>query len=236
MKRIAYILAAAALLTLPSCRFIRVSDEFKEKLNGYAEENALTASDNIISRNDVTGEFHSIQSNVPGDVLYTPGNCAIKIEGPDNVLQHIKVYNDNGTLTIKTDGTTFRKLNKLSIKLSSPVLEDLDFNGAVDFNAPEGITALDFNLTVNGAGDIVIDGLKADRAALTVNGAGDVDVDGLDCERVAVAVNGAGDANVAGRAASADLSISGAGDIDASGLQCPEIKSSVHGIGRIKKP
>jgi hypothetical protein len=236
MKRIAYILAAAALLTLPSCRFIRVSDEFKEKLNGYAEENALTASDNIISRNDVTGEFHSIQSNVPGDVLYTPGNCAIKIEGPDNVLQHIKVYNDNGTLTIKTDGTKFRKLQKLSIKLSSPVLEDLDFNGAVDFNAPEGITALDFNLTVNGAGDIFIAGLKADRAALTVNGAGDVDVDDLDCERVAVAVNGAGDANVAGRAASANLSISGAGDIDASGLQCPKIESSVHGIGRIKKP
>lgn len=236
MKRIAYILAAAALLTLPSCRFIRVSDEFKEKLNGFAEENALTASDNIISRNDVTGEFHSIQSNVPGDVVYTPGNCAIKIEGPDNVLQHIKVYNDNGTLTIKTDGTKFRKLQKLSIKLSSPVLEDLDFNGAVDFNAPEGITALDFNLTVNGAGDIFIAGLKADRAALTVNGAGDVDVDDLDCERVAVAVNGAGDANVAGRAASANLSISGAGDIDASGLQCPKIESSVHGIGRIKKP
>lgn len=248
MKRIAYILAAAMLLTLPSCRFVRVSDEMKEKLkdinmdidfNGESinlnGKEAITASDNYITRNDMTGEFHSIQCNIPGDMIYTPGDCAIKFDGPDNVLQHIKVYNDNGTLVVKTDGITIRRLRKFTIHLSSPVLEDLDFNGAIDFNAPQGITALDFNLTVNGAGDIDINGLKADKATVTVNGAGDVDVDGLDCEHIEVAVNGAGDANVSGRAATARLNISGAGDIDASGLQCPAIDSKVHGIGRIKK-
>ena len=242
MKKIAYILAAAALFTLPSCRFVRVSDEFKEKLDEMSmdvaldEEEAVTASDNLITRNDMTGEFHSIQSNIPGDVIYTPGKCAISLEGPDNVVKHIKVYNENGTLVVKNDGVIFRGLKKFTIKLSSPVLEKLDFNGAVDFSAPQGITALDFNLTVNGAGDISINGLKADKAILTVNGAGDVDVDDLDCERIAVAVNGAGDATIAGRAASADLNISGAGDIDATQLQCAAIESNIHGIGRIKRP
>ena len=251
MKRIAYILAAAMLLTLPSCRFIRISDELKAKFEDLDidldidinddgvkvnEKKAITASSNYITRNDMTGEFHSIQCNVPGDVIYTPGDCAISLEGPDNVLQHIKVNNDNGTLTVKTDGVVIRKLKKFTIRLSSPVLEDLDFNGAVDFDAPEGITALDFRLTVNGAGDINIEGLKADKAAITVNGAGDVDVEKLDCEHISVAVNGAGDANVAGRAGSATLNISGAGDIDASKLQCASIESKVHGIGSIRKP
>ena len=236
MKRIAYILAAAARLTLPSCRFIRVSDEFKEKLNGYAEENALTASDNYITRHDVTGEFHSIQCNVPGDMIYTPGDCAITFDGPDNILQHIKVYNENGTLIVKTDGVTIRRLKKFTIKISSPVLEDIDFNGAIDFSAPSGIEALDFNMIINGAGDVTIHGLKADKAGLIVNGAGDVDVDRLDCERISVVVNGAGDANLAGRAAKAELSISGAGDIDASRLECSDINSKVHGLGNIRKP
>jgi len=249
MKRIAYLLAAAALLALPSCRFVRISDELrqqiKEDINLDLEVNgedvtigkgSITASNNYITRNDMTGEFHSIECNVPGDVIYTPGDCAISFDGPDNVLQHIKVNNENGTLVVKTDGISIRNLKKFTVRLSSPVLEDLDFNGAIDFSAPQGITALDFSLTVNGAGDVDIAGLKADKADITVNGAGDVDVNKLDCERIAVAVNGAGDAVVSGRAAKASLSISGAGDIDASNLQCSEIDSKVHGLGRIRKP
>ena len=248
MKRIAYILAAAALLTLPSCRFIRVSDEIlgtiKDNVGSDIEFNGddtagkdvITASDNYITRNDVTGEFHAIQCSVPGDVIYTPGDCAISFDGPDNVIQHILVDNLNGTLVIKTDGVTVRRLKKFTIRLSSPVLEEAVFNGAVDFNAPQGITALDFNAVVNGAGDVAIAGLKADKAAVTVNGAGDIDIDKLDCERLSVAVNGAGDAVVSGKAATASMTISGAGDIDASALQCPEIESKVRGVGRIKKP
>ena len=249
MKRIAYILAAAALLTLPSCRFVRLGDKLKDELRGSASEEIasseessvsegpITASDNYITRdNMMTGEFHSIQCNVPGDVIYTPGDCAISFNGPDNVVQHIKVSNENGTLVIKTDGSTFRNLKKFTVNLSCPVLEEIIFNGAVDFKAPQGITALDFSAVVNGAGDVELSGLKADKADITVNGAGDIDIYKLDCERISVAVNGAGDAVVSGVAAKADLSISGAGDIDASELQCADIDARVRGVGRIKRP
>ena len=247
MKRIAYLLAAAALLILPSCRFVRVSDEmlgkFKDEISGEIEFNGddtgrdvIIASDSYITRNDVTGEFHSLQCNVPGDVIYTPGDCAVSLNGPDNVVRHILIDNNNGTLVIKTDGVTVRKLKKFTINISSPVLEEAVFNGAVDFSAARGITALDFNVVVNGAGDVEIAGLKADKAAITVNGAGDIDVEKLDCERLSVAVNGAGDAVVSGKAAAASLTISGAGDIDVSALQCPEIESKVRGIGSIKRP
>ena len=249
MKRIAYILSAVALLTLPSCRFVRLSDKLKEELrDSVSEEIAsdedipfgeepITASDNYITRNNMmTGEFHSIQCNVPGDVIYTPGDCAISFNGPDNVVQHIKVNNDNGTLVVKTDGSTIRNLKKFTINLSCPVLEEIVFNGAVDFKAPQGITALDFSAVVNGAGDVELSGLKADKADITVNGAGDIDIYDLDCERISVAVNGAGDAVVSGLAAKADLSISGAGDIDASELQCDDIDAKVRGVGRIKRP
>ncbi|NLZ18937.1 MAG: hypothetical protein GXY24_01530 [Bacteroidales bacterium] len=246
MKKTACLLfAAVALLSLPSCRFVRMSDEMKQKVKDNISVNYNTdgsasgtveASSNYVTRSEVTGEFHSLTCNIPGDVVYTPGDCAISMHGPDNVLDHITVENENGTLVVKTDGVNIRNLKKFTVNLSSPVLESLTFNGAVDFDAPRGITALDFEASINGASDFSVDGLKADKVAVTVNGAGDVEIEGLDCESIKVAVNGAGDAGISGRAARADLSISGAGDIDASRLQCPQINSKVRGIGRVKKP
>jgi hypothetical protein len=247
MKRIAYILGAALLLTLPSCRFISVSDELKEEFkngimdNGYTMNGVggerITASDNYITRNDVTGEFHGLICNLPGDVTYTPGECAVSIYAPDNILDLVTVRNENGTLEIKTNTTRIRNLKHVKINISSPVLENVIFNGAVDFNAPQGITALDFNATVNGAGDIDINGLKSGNAILNVNGAGDAHINGIDCDDLAVAIAGAGDAIVSGRVSGkANLSISGAGDIDARELQCDDIDSKVRGVGSVKRP
>lgn len=243
MKKVFHILAAAALLLLPSCRFVRISDEIKDQIeqNGIkwmGEESLerITASDNIITRNDVTGEFHALSCNLPGDVIYTPGECTLTISGPDNILDHIRVNNENGSLSITSDGSRFRNLKNLKISVSSPVMEDMVFNGAVDFKAPEGITALDFALTVNGAGDVDIASLKADSANVQINGAGDATLNGLDCENLSVAIAGAGDAILNGRASQADLSISGAGDIDARNLRCEQIQSKVRGVGSIKKP
>lgn len=248
MKKIAYILGAALLLTLPSCRFIKLSDELKEEMkqgiqeNGYIKNGEdsgerITASDNYITRDEVTGEFHGLVCNLPGDVIYTPGECAVSIYAPDNVLDIVSVRNENGTLEIKTSTTRIRNLNKVKINVSSPVLESLTFNGAVDFNAPQGITALDFNATVNGAGDIDINGLKSGNAAFNINGAGDARVSGIDCDELAVAIAGAGDAVVSGSVSGkASMNISGAGDIDARELQCGSFSSQVRGIGSVKKP
>ena len=244
MKRIAYLtLAALALLFLPSCRFVHVSDELNERaieegfsFSGEAAGERITASDNYITREETTGEFHAITCNLPGDVIYTPGECAVSIYAPDNVLDLVTVRNENGTLQIKSNASRIRNLKKITINVSSPVLEDLNFNGAVDFKAPQGITALDFNAVVNGAGDIDIKGLTADNASLVVNGAGDATISQLDCESISVAINGAGDAVLSGRANHAGLSISGAGDIDARKLECSSIDSKVRGVGSIRKP
>jgi len=241
MKRITlYALAVVALLTLPSCRFITLSDELAKdintEINGTDSGERLTASDNFITREDVTGDFHSITSNLPAEIIYTPGDCGVTLYGPDNVLDLITVTNENGRLNIKVSNQRIRNLKKLVVNVSSPVLEELTINGASDFKAPQGVTALDFKLTVNGAGDIEIKGLKADSVKCSVNGAGDADIHSLDCEQLNLSINGAGDATLSGKAVSADLSISGAGNIDAKDLDCNDIKTRVRGIGSISKP
>lgn len=241
MKKITCLLAAAALLFLPSCRFIRISDQAAEEFDssisfGGKSGESIKASGNYITRNEVTGEFHSLTSNLPGNIIYKPGDCAVSVYGPDNVLDHITVHNENGFLEIKSNLYRITNLKELRVEVSSPVLENLNFNGAVDFKAPDGITALNFNATLNGAGDIHISGLQANEAALTVNGAADASIKGLDCDFIQVSINGAGDATLAGKAGSAELTISGAGDIDAEHLQCDDLNTKVRGVGSIKKP
>ena len=238
-KIVTLLLAAAVLLPLPSCRFIRVSEDFDEKMIGWSGDSSgerITASDNYITREAMAGEFHSLSCNLPGDVIYTPGDCAVSIYAPDNVLERVSVSNENGTLVIKSNLSRIRNLKKITVNISSPVLESVNFNGAVDFNAPEGITALNFDATVNGAGDIDINGLQANEVNVTVNGAGDADISKIDCDVLTVAINGAGDAVLSGKSGSAELSISGAGDIDARGLDCADINSRVRGVGSIKRP
>jgi hypothetical protein len=244
MKKILpLLLAVATLTTLPSCRFISVSDEFNETLlnSGFDMSNGgsgerITASDNYITREAMAGDFHSLTCNLPGDVIYTPGDCAVSIYAPDNVMERISVSNENGTVVIKSNLNRIRNLKKITVNISSPVLESVNFNGAVDFNAPEGITALNFDAIVNGAGDIDINGLQANEAKITVNGAGDAKIEGLDCDALMISINGAGDAFLSGKAGRADLSISGAGDIDARNLNCSDINSKIRGMGSVKRP
>ena len=244
MKKILpLLLAVATLTTLPSCRFISVSDEFNETLlnSGFDMSNGgsgerITASDNYITREAMAGDFHSLTCNLPGDVIYTPGDCAVSIYAPDNVMERISVSNENGTVVIKSNLNRIRNLKKITVNISSPVLESVNFNGVVDFNAPEGITALNFDAIVNGAGDIDINGLQANEAEITVNGAGDAKIEGLDCDALMISINGAGDAFLSGKACRADLSISGAGDIDARNLNCSDINSKIRGMGSVKRP
>ena len=248
MKRnISLLCAACALLILPSCKFIRVSDELLSQMQGNPQGisidvdvdthgESVNPSDNVITQDEVTGEFHNLQVNIPGDVVYTPGDCFFNITGPDNVIEHMTVRNENGTLVVKSDGTRFRNLKNLKITISSPVLEDVVFNGAVDFSAPEGITALDFNATVNGAGDIDINGLKAGKVRVTVNGAGDATIYRIECDDLVLAINGAGDATLSGKAVNVDATINGVGEIDTRELDVSgNFANKIAGVGSVKR-
>lgn len=242
MKKVTYILGAAMLMLLPSCRFIKVSDDrlkdFDDKIEVFqGSSEKITASDNYITREDPTGEFHAITSNLPGEMIYVPGECGIKIYGPDNIVEKVTIDNQNGRLEIKSGVQRIRNLKDgFTITVSSPVLEGITINGAGTFKAKEGITALNFKATLNGAGDLIISGLQANEAEVIVNGAADADIDDLDCDLLKIDIFGAGDAKLSGKAGRANMSITGAGDIDARKLECADLNTSVRGLGSVKKP
>lgn len=235
MKKIQFIIAAAAILVLPSCRFVKVNGS--ALINAREGVTIVKASDTMATRDTTVGAFSSLNCSVACDVVYTSGDCAVKISGPDNIIPLITIENNDGTLKVSKDNKyKFNRAEKITLTVSCPQLEAVKVNGAVDFDAPTGITATNFSVEVNGAADMEIKGLKAGTATLNVNGAADIDIEGLDCSLLQMEVNGAGDVVLSGRADKSVANINGAGNIDAANLACQDFSSKANGLGSIKRP
>lgn len=228
------------VLILCSCNFIKVdgkalADAFEKTENAEYVKKAVVASKNYVDKEYSVAEFNAVECSGNYDVDYTDGEPFVSISAPDNIIDHLIVKVENGTLKIKTDGTNFRKVNNITATISTKELNELKISGAGDFDAKKGMVTKDFNVSISGAGDLDINDLVAKHVKIKVSGAGDIDIDKLDCKDITVSVSGAGDVTLAGKANSADLKISGAGDIDVTELETENLERSISGVGRIKK-
>ena len=191
MKKIQLILAAVALLSLPSCRFIKVNSAL---LDGTSEgKEVIVASDTMATKDTTVGEFNSISSYIACNVVYTTGESSVSLSGPDNVLKYIVIENKfsaptgisapdfkvevNGAADIDIDG----------LKTGSATIST---NGSADIDI-DGLDCSELSMEVNGAGDIVITG-RAGKAKAEINGAGDIDASGLDCKDFSAQTHGLG--------------------------------------------
>lgn len=238
MSTIFGILGTAVILC--SCNFIKVdgkalADAFEITENSAYVKKAVVASKNYIDKEYSVEEFNAVECSGNYDIKYSDGEPFVSISAPDNIIDHLVVKVENGTLKIKTDGTNFRKVNNITATISTKELNELKISGAGDFDALKGFVTKDFKVSISGAGDLDINGLVANDVQIKVSGAGDIDIDKLDCNGITVSVSGAGDVTLAGKANSADLRISGAGDIDVTELETENLERSVSGVGRVKK-
>ena len=225
MKKI-LLIAVLSIAAFTSCVFT-VSGSNNGELLGSSEE---------ITRTFDLAPFETLTINVPGDVVYESGAPKVVIVAPQKYMEHIVVEPDGaGELIIKSDDKKIRSFKNTKIYVTSDVLSSLTINGAVDMECKHGIRANgDFDLTLNGAGDLDITGLHAADVTIRCNGAADVDLTGLNAANLDVTINGAGDVKVAGNADRAYMTINGAGDIDATGLEAAIIRPSVHGVGSVR--
>ena len=226
MKRF-ILLTAVCLAAFTSCVFTVSGSNGGEVVLGSSQE---------VTRTFDVAPFDALTINVPGDVVYESGAPKVVIVAPEKYMEHIVVEPDgDGALIIKSDDKKIRSFKNTKIYVTSDVLNSLTINGAVDMECKHGLRANgDFDLTLNGAGDLDICGLEAAEVTIRCNGAADVDLTGLNAATLDVTINGAGDVNVAGNADRAYLTINGAGDINATGLEAAIIRPSVHGVGSVR--
>ena len=232
MKISSIIIAAAvvaAVLLITGCTFISVkggksNDKIFDRGNGVIVEKTFDIAD-----------FSKIELNVPADVEYEVAeNASMSVKIDENLLELLEVTSEGGTLTISSTSKHIKRHHKLAITLTSSALSSIICNGAVDFECNNGISAEDFSVQINGAGDIDIDGLKVTNASFQINGAADLDIENLDAGSVSVEMNGAGDTDLSGKAGTVRVAIHGAGDVDLSNLEYENLVKEIQGVGQVK--
>ena len=227
--------AAVAALMMTACTFT-VGTGDKSVTMGVGTKSGEAGSSEIVTKTfDVKG-FETLVCSLPADIVYEYGDPNVVITAQEGVMQHIQVIQEEEKLTLKMDVKTLKGLKDIKVYVTSRRLFAMEFNGAVDFECKNGIKARgDFSIAANGASDVEINGLKAEKVNIVCNGAADVDLLELKCDEITVVVNGAADVSLAGRTSLADLTINGAGDMDITELQADKVLSAVHGLGSISR-
>lgn len=190
---------------------------------------------NYIDKDIPVEAFDAVECNIPCDLEYTAGEPSFFIHVPDKVEEHLLVTVKDKKLVITLDKTKLYKFGAIKVKVSAPSLNEVELNGAVKFNAPEGLETESFKAQLNGASRLDMDGLSAKEVSITANGTANIVVKGADCGNIAVTVNGAGDCELEGVCSAADLTVNGVGSIKATELRAATVNSAVNGVGSIKR-
>ncbi len=175
--------------------------------------------------------FNRLSLSGAVDAVVTVGGAqAVSIRGDDNLLAEVKTETDDGTLRIsQSDNVDLEPTVGITVVIAVPSLEEVSVSGAGDVTVT-GIRAEAFRTEVSGAGNVEAAG-EVTSVEVEISGAGDVRLADLVAREATVQISGAGDVDVHATD-SLNASISGAGDVVYSG-DPEDVKTDVSGAGEI---
>lgn len=220
--------------------------------------NTAIADMSKIEDRHITG-FHAVDVGGSFDVYITQGSSeSVKVEAPDEIIDHIITEVDNGVLKIynKNDrnfhwGDLFGNHKKIVVYVTAKDLNAIAVSGSGDVFFKEGIRTNSLRLRVSGSGDMYgrvevknlessISGSgdvklagRAESSAVNVSGSGDFEARGLVTVNTLVHVSGSGDASV-NASGSISASVSGSGDVRYTG-GAKSVSSSKSGSGDVSR-
>ncbi|MEQ1783326.1 MAG: head GIN domain-containing protein [Hyphomonadaceae bacterium] len=194
MKRISWILPAAAMSAMSGCIIV----------GGPTETRAYNN----------TG-FDSVHAASGINVVLSQGPFAVNAEAPEGNLDKI-IIEQNGSelkLSRKSEMTWFGGNGHYVVNVSAPGIKDISASGGADLET-NGLQAETLSLSASGGGDLDLKGLKVTTLNASASGGGDIDADGA-CVTATITTSGGGDFNGDELdCANVTASASGGGDID----------------------
>lgn len=174
-------------------------------------------------------KYSAITVYIPADIVVSAGKKpSFKMEGSDEDLAKVIVMVKNDTLILKKKKNSGR-IKKINITIGMKNLKKFTINSSSDATL-HNIDAKLFKLTINGSGDVVMDG-KSNELGVEINGSGDVASKSFDAGNISLATNGSGDIALAGKCQTLDLGINGSGDFSGRNLTCGKVKINISGSG-----
>ena len=177
-------------------------------------------------------DFHAIELRGAADLTVAVGSAtSLTITADATTLGKLKTEVHDGKLVIDhQSGWSFLSGSGVKMQLTTPQLDALTINGAGDINIT-GVKGPKLDLQLNGASNLKASGATEDLDA-NLSGAGDVDLSQLNARNAKVSVNGAGNLKVLATGA-LDATVNGVGSISYAGNPQP-VKTQINGVGSIK--
>ncbi|MEJ0100875.1 MAG: head GIN domain-containing protein [Pseudomonadota bacterium] len=178
------------------------------------------------------GDFHAIQLRGAADLTITVGApTALSVTADSTTLGKLTTEVHDGTLVIDHErGWSWIGGGSAKVQLSTQQLDALTIDGAGDVSIT-GVKGARLDLKLNGAGSLKASGETQDLQA-SLSGAGDVNLSQLTAVDAEVSVNGAGGLKVTATG-TLDATVNGVGSISYAGPP-KQVKTQINGVGSIK--
>lgn len=188
-----------------------------------------------ITETRAVAPFSRLEVSDSVDVRVVPGGGRrVRVHAGEHVIDRVVTSSSGGVLTIdiRDRGIVIGSdpLGDVEVQVEASALEGVDVDGAADV-VLDGVEADAFEIRLHGAGEIDASG-TVDHLTATIEGAGDADLLDLQARIARIEVQGAGDAQV-NVSDELDVSVEGAADVAYTGD--PEVRSDVEGAGDIRQ-
>lgn len=176
------------------------------------------------------GTFDRIEVRGQTDLEVTSGDTSVTVRGDDNLLDEVSTEVSGGTLVID-ESRALRPRAGLVVEVTVPVLAGVTLQGSGEGAVSDVAGEASFDATVQGSGNLDVDGVTSATFTGTVSGSGGVEVTGVDVQTFTTSVSGSGGLEASGRADQIDVSVSGSGSAQLQDLEARQATVDVSGSG-----
>jgi hypothetical protein len=174
--------------------------------------------------------FHAIELGTCAAVLVKVGEApSLHLSGDDNLLPLVKTRVDDGVLSVDTSGSISFGC-RLQLVIGTPSLDGFTIEGSGDVEI-QGLTTDRLELAIEGSGTIRAQGKARDLIG-SIEGSGSLELDELDAASADLSIEGSGAMEVH-VAEVLRYSIEGSGEIRYGGE--PDIGGRIEGSGKVQK-
>lgn len=225
-------------------------------------QKSIVPSMNYVTKKVKIGKFDGISTAASIDVLYTQtsGDQAIEIYAPDNLMEYVKVDEENGMLKIRftakdsKKGININGRHKTEVHVSAPAIHTFGTSSSGGIILKNGLQAKGkVNMKSSSSGDIEGGNVVCDALVTEASSSGDINLIKVECtslevkssssgdvlikelraESVDAEASSSGDVKLAGVCRSAQFSASSSGDVEAKNLKADVVKASASSLGDI---
>ena len=223
------------IVMMISCSTAEMKD--RKRINGgemiILGNKTLKGNKNLKTLEIETSTFDKITNKTQGDIKYykSDGYRAVLIID-ENLIEYFTVTTKDNELVFKQEpGFNYKPSNCL-LEVYAPTISKYHLKGSGDFKTNDTIETENFDISIDGSGDCLLEQVLSNNLNLEINGSGDIKIK-TTTNNAAISIKGSGDIDISGSSQKAVVNIKGSGDIEADDFIVESAVVSIFGSGDV---